>query len=626
MRAEAMPTPGTIEDSDARLHSDREVVTRMLALLAPYKMRLFVSFLLMIVAAAATLAQPRVISLSIDQGIVGRDGQPGDLNRLYLWGGVYVATLVVFWVASYWQTWVLSWVGQRVLFTLRTRMFNHLQSLSLRFYDRTGIGHIISRNTSDVSALNEVLTQGLLQTLSDAFLLFGTIAILFSMSVRLALVTMVILPLLYVLARWFAAGSRPAYRRIRTTVSTVNAALAENIVGMKIVQAFRREEKNFDEFSDVHQDYVRAQKQAIFYHAGVIPILDLVDALSTGLLLWFGGRWILGGDSPELTIGVLTAFMLYTARFFEPIRDLAARWDQVQAALAAGERIFHLLDLKPDVQDKLGAYDLPPITGHVKFDNVTFGYDAAHPILKGATLEAKPGDRIALVGRTGAGKSTIIRLLMRFYDIQDGSITIDGHDVRHVTQKSLRRQMGLVLQEPFLFAGTIKENIAFSRPGILDEPNGMDKVREAAEVVGLREFIESLPGEYDAVVEERGGNLSGGQRQLISLARAFLADPRILILDEATSSVDTETEALIQRALDRVLAGRTSFVIAHRLSTVKNATRILVLDNGEIVEQGTHQELLELEGYYYKLYTLGFSFGDEDSIVEGYAEPIGIAE
>lgn len=628
------PTPvgmGSGEDADARLHSDREVVTRMLALLGPYKPRLAIAFVLMVMAAAATLAQPRIISLSIDEGILG-----GDLNRLYYWGAAYVLTLVVFWVATYWQTWVLSYVGQRVLFTLRTRMFNHLQRLSLRFYDRTGVGHIISRNTSDVNALNEVLTQGLLQTLSDFFILFGTIAILFSMSWRLALVTMIILPIMYVLARWFAAGSRPAYRRIRTTVSNVNAVLAENIVGMKLIQAFRREEKNFDEFDVVNRDNVRAQKAAIFYHAGVIPILDLVDMLATGLLIFVGGTWILGGNAPELTIGILTAFMLYTARFFEPIRDLAARWDQVQAALAAGERIFHLLDLQPDVQDKLGAYDLVGepeqdgspgrIRGHVTFEDVTFGYDAAHPILSRATLEAQPGDRIALVGRTGAGKSTIIRLLMRFYDVQSGSIKVDGHDVRDVTQKSLRQQMGLVLQEPFLFAGTIKENIAFSRPGILDEPGGMDRVRQAAEVVGLREFIESLPGEYDAIVEERGGNLSGGQRQLVSLARAFLADPGILILDEATSSVDTETEALIQHALDRVLSGRTSFIIAHRLSTVKNATKILVLDNGEIVEQGTHQELLELEGYYYKLYTLGFSFGDEDTVAEGYIEPVGAAE
>jgi ABC-type multidrug transport system fused ATPase/permease subunit len=633
------PTPqmGSREDSEARLHSDREVVNRMLALLAPYKPRLAVSFILMIIAAGATLAQPYIVKQSIDHGIIGVNAggsltQPaGDLRQLYLWGGAYVVTLVVFWAATYWQTWVLSWVGQRVLFTLRTRMFEHLQRLGLRFYDRTGIGHIISRNTSDVSAINEILTQGLLQSISDAFILLGTIGILFSMSPRLALVTMVILPIMYLLARWFAAGSRPAYRRIRTAISAVNASLAENIVGMKLIQAFRREEKNFDEFDVVNRDNVRAQKGAIFYHAGVIPILDLVDALATGLVLYFGGRWILqdqqsGITDSDLTIGVLTAFMLYTARFFEPIRDLATRWDQVQAALAAGERIFHLLDLQPDVQDRMGAYEMPRIAGNVKFDNVGFGYDPAHPVLKGATLEANPGDRIALVGRTGAGKSTIIRLLMRFYDIQEGRITIDGHDIRDVTQKSLRSQMGLVLQEPFLFAGTIKDNIAFSRPGILEEPGGMDKVREAAEVVGLREWIDALPGGFDAVVEERGGNLSGGQRQLISLARAFLADPRILILDEATSSVDTETEALIQRALDRVLAGRTSFIIAHRLSTVKNATRILVLDNGEIVEQGTHQELLELEGYYYKLYTLGFSFGDEDSFAEGYVEPVGVGE
>lgn len=617
------PTPvgmGASDDSEARLQSDSEVIRRLGTLVAPHKTRMLWSFVLMIVAASATLAQPYIIKLSIDRGITA-----GHLNELYVWGAVYVGTLVVYWLGTYWQTWILSWVGQRVLFELRTRMFAHLQKLSLRFYDRTAVGHIISRNTSDVSAINDILTQGLLQSVSDAFILIGTVAILFSMSVRLALVTMFILPVMYLLAQWFAKGSRPAYRRIRTTISAVNAVLAEGIVGMKIIQAFRREEKNYEEFEVVNNDNVKAQKAAIFYHAGVMPILDLVDAATTGMLLYFGGRWILGGSAPELSIGVLTAFMLYTSRFFEPVRDLASRWDQVQAALAAGERIFHLLDLQPDVKDRLGAYDLPPITGHVRFDDVTFGYDTKHAILRHASLEANPGDRIALVGRTGAGKSTIIRLLMRFYDIQEGSITIDGIDVRDVTQKSLRSQMGLVLQEPFLFAGTIKENIAFSRPNILNEPGGMERVKLAAEVVGLKDFIESLPGQYDAVVEERGGNLSGGQRQLVSLARAFLADPRILILDEATSSVDTETEALIQQALDRVLAGRTSFIIAHRLSTVKNATRILVLDQGEIVEQGTHQELLQLEGYYYKLYTLGFSFGDEDEApAEGYVEPLGI--
>ena len=603
------------------LSSDREVVSRMLGLLGPYKLRLFWSFLLMIAAASATLVQPRIIQLSIDRGIL-----QGHLSELNLWAAAYVGSLVLYWGTSYSQTWNLSWVGQRLLFRLRTDMFAHLQRLSLRFYDKERIGHIISRNTSDVSALNEVLTQGLLQSISDFFVLAGTIAIMFSMSVRLALVTMIILPLMYFLARWFAQGSRPAYRRVRLTISAVNAALAENIVGMKIIQAFRREERNFDEFDVVNRENVRAQKRVIFYHIGIIPVLDLVEAMSTGLLLLVGGTWLLAGTASELTIGILTAFILYSARFFEPIRDLASRWDQVQAALAAGERIFHLLGLQPDVEDRAEAYELPPVKGHVFFDDVTFAYDGVHPILKHASLEAKPGDRIALVGRTGAGKSTIIRLLMRFYDIQEGRLTVDGHDVRDVTQKGLRGQMGLVLQEPFLFSGTIKENIAFGSPEVLAQPDGMEKIRHAAEVVGLREFIESLPGQYDAIVEERGGNFSGGQRQLISLARAFLKDPRILILDEATSSVDTETEALIQQALERVLNGRTSFVIAHRLSTIKNATRILVLDHGEIVEQGTHQELLQAEGYYYKLYTLGFSLGDEDEVLEGYVEEVGIAE
>ncbi len=615
---QSMSSGGGSED-DLRLTSDREVIMQMLALLRPHKARMAISFLLIVVASAATLAQPWLIQVAIDQGIL-----VNNMAVLNLVALGYLATLGVFWLASYLQVWVLSVVGQEVLYTLRTRMFAHLQRLSLRFYDRERIGHIISRNTSDIAALNEVLTQGLLQTVADAILLVGTIVILFSMSWRLALIVMVVLPIMYLLARWFASGSRPAYRRIRTSVSAVNATLAENIVGMKIVQAFRREERNFDEFDVINRDNVKAQKGAIFYHAGIMPILDLVDALATGLVLYFGGRWILGGTAPDLTIGVLTAFMLYVARFFEPIRDLATRWDQVQAALAAGERIFHLLGLRPEVQDAPDARELPPIEGRVRFEGVGFAYDGVHPILQDVNLEARPGDRIALVGRTGAGKSTVIRLLMRFYDVQQGQVLVDGHDVRSVTQRSLRRQMGLVLQEPFLFAGTIKENIAFSRPELLQSEAGIERIREAAEVVGLREFIETLPGQFDAVVEERGGNLSGGQRQLVSLARAFLADPRILILDEATSSVDTETEATIQRALDRVLRGRTAFVIAHRLSTIKNATRILVLDQGQIVEQGTHQELLELEGYYYKLYTLGFAEGNEDEVsLEGYVEGAG---
>lgn len=599
-------TPAGAYDDDARLTSDREVVERAWALVRPHQARLWSSLVLILVAAAATLVQPRIIQASIDRGLVG-----GHLDELNLWALAYVGTLVVTWGATYWQTWLLSWVGQRILYTLRTRMFDHLQKLSLRYYDRERIGHIISRNTSDVSAINEVLTQGLLQSIADAFTLVGTIALMLTMSVRLTLVTMVILPVMYFLARWFARGSRPAYRRIRQSVSAVNALLAENIVGMRLVQAFRREDRNFDEFDVINRENVRAQKDAIFFHAGVMPILDLLDAAVTGLLLYVGGRWILGGDAPELSIGVLTAFMLYSARFFEPMRDLATRWDQVQAALAAGERIFQLLDLQPDVQDRPGAREMPPIRGHVRFDGTTFGYDPANPILRGVSLEARPGERIALVGRTGAGKSTIIRLVMRFYDVQSGSVSIDGVDVRDVTQRSLRRQMGLVLQEPFLFAGTIRENIAFGRPEILATADGDRAIREAAEVVGLREFIEALPRGWDSPVEERGGNLSGGQRQLISLARAFLASPRILILDEATSSVDTETEAAIQVALDRVLAGRTAFIIAHRLSTVRQASRILVIDGGVIVEQGTHDELLESRGYYHRLYTLGFAPGDE---------------
>ena len=604
-------------DPNARRLTDRDVLSRFGGLLYPYHRRMALAFLLVVVVSGMMLAQPWLIQIAIDHGI-GTDNRPGNLGILNTTALAFLASLVVFWAASYAQTYLLSWVGQRVLLDIRSRLFTHLQSLSLRYYDRTAVGEIISRQTSDVTALNEVLTQGLISTIADFVLLIGTIAVMASMSWKLTLVTFTVLPVMYVIARLFAKYGRNAYRRLRLAMADMNANLAENIVGMRIVQAFRREERNAAQFDIVNDHNLQATYATIGPHAGIFPVTDLLDAAATVLLLWIGGQWILGDAASELTIGVLTAFMLFITRFFEPIRDLTTRFDVLQAAMAAGERIFGLLETKIEVADRPDASTLPAVKGHIEFDHVRFGYHPQVPVFEDLSFTVNPGDRFAFVGHTGAGKSTIIRLLMRFYDVESGAVLIDGHDVRAVTQKSLRQQVGLVLQEPFLFAGTVRENIAYGWPEAADE----DIVR-ASKLVGLHPFIAGLPDGYDSIVEERGGNVSGGQRQLISLARALLIDPHIIILDEATSSVDTETELLIQRGLDRLMQDRTAFIIAHRLSTIKNATRILVLDRGRLVEQGTHAELLGAEGYYFRLYTTGFSTSeDEPDYVE---EPVRIA-
>ena len=604
-------------DPNARRLTDRDVLRRFGGLLYPYRRRMFLAFLLVIVVSGMMMVQPVLIQVAIDHGI-GTKERSGNLGILNATALAFVASLVVFWAVSCAQTYLLSWIGQRVLLDIRSRLFTHLQSLSLRYYDRTAVGEVISRQTSDVSALNEVLTQGLTSTIADFVLLVGTIAIMTSMNWKLTLVTFTVLPVMYVIARLFARYGRNAYRRLRLAVADMNSNLAENIVGMRIVQAFRREERNSAQFDIVNDYNLQATYATIGPHAGIFPVTDLLDAAATVLLLWVGGQWILGDAASELTIGVLTAFMLFITRFFEPIRDLTTRFDVLQAAMAAGERIFGLLETEIEVADRADAGTLPAVKGHIEFDHVRFGYHPQVPVFEDLSFTVNPGDRLAFVGRTGAGKSTVIRLLMRFYDVESGAVLIDGHDVRAVTQKSLRQQIGLVLQEPFLFAGTVRENIAYGWPEAADE----DIVR-ASKLVGLHPFIAGLPDGYDSIVEERGGNVSGGQRQLISLARALLIDPRIIILDEATSSVDTETELLIQRGLDRLMQDRTAFIIAHRLSTIKNATRILVLDRGRLVEQGTHAELLDAEGYYFRLYTTGFSTSeDEPDYVE---EPVRIA-
>ena len=580
---------------------DRRLLSRLGGLLRPYGRELAISFALTLVISGSSLAQPYLVKLAIDEGI-GR-GSVETLTAVCL---AYLATLLAYWRASVGQTYILSQAGQRVLFDLRVTLFGKLQALSLRYFDREPLGRIISRMTNDISAINEVLTQGLVASLADLLMLLGIIAILLSMSIHLSLLTFSVLPLMFLAARWFTSASRQAYRRVRLAIAEVNASLAEGIVGMKIVQAFRREHVNAAQFDEVNTRHLDANRQAILISSTIMPALDLFNAIGIGLILWFGGQIILGGHGDGLTVGVIAAFLLYVERFFEPIRELTGRYDTLQAAMAAAERVFQVIDAEPEVLDAPAAIVLPPIEGRVRFDNVTFFYVPGNPVLHHVCFEAQPGERIALVGPTGAGKSTIIKLLCRFYDVPEGTVTIDGHDLRSVTQRSLRSQIGLVQQEPFLLSGTIRENIAYGRPAATEA-----EVQEAARAVGLDSLLASTAAGYETVVEERGGNLSMGQRQLVSLARALLADPRILILDEATSSIDTATETAIQAALLRVMEGRTCFIIAHRLATVRDASRILVVERGEIVEQGTHQELLERQGGYHHLYRMGLALPED---------------
>ena len=573
---------------------DARLMRRLLTYLWPYRRTVAVALVAIIGHSALQLAQPYLTKLAIDSYIA--TGDLAGLNQIAL---VFLFVLLGAFILEYVRTYTLQMTGQRIMFDLRMQVYGHLQKLDVRFFDRNPVGRLMTRVTTDVDVLNELFASGVVAIFGDVFMLIGIMAVLLSMDWRLALVAFSVLPLIVMVTQWFRRHVRETYRNVRIWIARINAYLQEHITGMMTVQVFQREKRSFDAFDGINRTHRDANVASIFFYAVFYPAIELVGALAASLIIWFGGGWVL---DESLTLGVLVAFLLYAQRFFRPISDMSEKFNILQSAMASSERIFALLDTPVEVSSPTKPTSRPaPARGRLEFDGVWFAYVDDNYVLRDVSFVVEPGQRIGIVGATGAGKTTIISLLMRFYDVSRGRILVDGIDIRELGLSDLRGLSSLVLQDAHLFAGSIAANVRLGDQTITDAD-----VRAAIASVHAKPFIDQLPAGLASPVAERGATLSVGQKQLVTFARALAYEPRVLVLDEATSSVDTETEVLIQDALRVLMTGRTTIAIAHRLSTIQDMDRILVLHKGQLRETGTHQELLARRGIYYKLYQLQY--------------------
>lgn len=598
---------GGDEEDHERTVPDRVLFNRMMGYITRHRRQSTLLIVAVIASTGINLLPPYMFTLAIDKYIGNLD-----TNGLALIGIAFVVVYALTFATQYIQRYIINWLGAKLAYDVRLDLFRHLQELSLDFYAKREVGSIVSRATNDVEKITELVTSGVAHVIADFVTLGGIFIIMVVMDTRLSLITFSIVPLMAGFLYIWGRRVRVVYRATRRTIASVSAKMEESVSGMREIQSFSREGETRKEFQRVNTDNMQANVQAGQVMSAFWPVVAVFTALGNCLVLWFGGSAVINGT---LSVGVLFGFMSYLGRFFHPIEDLSTFWNSVQSALAAAERVFGIMDSEVVVRDSPDAADLPTIEGKIGYEGLTFSYEPGQLVLKDIDLEIAPNTTVALVGPTGVGKTTMINLLYRFYDPQQGRVTVDGHDLRGVSIESLRSQMAIVLQDTYLFSGTIMENIKYGRLDATDE-----ETIEVTKAVGAHEFIERLPEGYETDVRERGGRLSQGQRQLVSLARALLANPRILIMDEATSSVDAYTELIIQKAMDRVLKGRTSIIIAHRLSTVRNADKIVVLEGGRIAEMGTHRELIERGGLYKQLYEMQFRYETPEE-AEETAEP-----
>jgi ABC-type multidrug transport system fused ATPase/permease subunit len=582
--------PGGRFESDDVLGKvyDSHVIAKLPRYLLPVKKWISIGAGGMLVRTLMTLATPYLVAIATRYIV---QGNLGGLNILAI---VFVVVAVLMWFGQYAENLYLSYAGQSVIYRMRTQLFSHLHRLTLSFFDVNSVGKLMSRVQNDVQQLQELVTQGMLSLITSLLTLVGISAIMISMNWRLGLLMMVIVPIM-VLGVWiWQKYARQAFIRVRRAIATVNSQLQEDIAGVRVVQSLSRESENMGQFDQVNRAHLDANVTAVKLEAVMMPMINILTGVSFALILTVGGFQVLDGT---MDIGFLLGFLMYVQRFFDPVLELSMQYTELQRAMASGARIFELLDVKPDIEDSPDAIELPPVKGEIEFKDVNFGYEPGKDVLHDINLTIRPGETVAIVGQTGSGKSSLVSLTDRFYEVEKGHVYVDGYDIHHVTQASLRKQISIVPQDPILFSGTIEENIKY---GKMDATH--DQVIEVAKMVGAHNFISRLEKGYETPVGQRGANLSAGQRQLICLARAILADPRILILDEATSNVDTHTERIMQRALRKLTRGRTCLTIAHRLSTVTGADRIIVLEHGRIVEEGSHKELLAKQGLYHKMF------------------------